>query len=157
MSSLEPLINLIVVLAVLSLAAERATNLLKLGQPDLRVRTTDDAKEKLREQAITWQSVFIGVGLALLMKADMFEILASLNAPWDTLGWVRVTDSGWVRVPATANLGTALYAAGGSVVTGLALGFGSKFWHELLDGILELRGLAQNLKKKADPPTTPEG
>jgi hypothetical protein len=143
MSSLEPLINLIIVLTVLSVAAERATNLLKLRSKEMRERSPDPDMEKKREQAITWRSILIGIGLAVLMKANLFELLSSLEAPWDTLGWIRMTDAGWIRVPATENLGTTVYAIGGSLLTGLALGFGSKFWHELLDAVLELRGLAR--------------
>ncbi len=32
----------------------------------------------------------------------------------------------------------------GSAITGLALGFGSKFWHEVLDAVFEIRNMAKN-------------
>jgi hypothetical protein len=148
MESFEPLINLLIVLTVLSVAAERATNLLKLRHADLRVAVKEKPEEKRREERITFRSVFVGIFLAILVKADFFEILSNLDSPWQTLGWVQVSGSEWVRAPASAGAGTALYAILGSVVTGVALGFGSKFWHEVLDAVLELRGYAQRLRER---------
>lgn len=39
---------------------------------------------------------------------------------------------------------SALYAAVGSGFTGLALGFGSKFWHDVLSIMFELKSMARN-------------
>ena len=150
MSTLEPLINLLILLTVLSVAAERATNVIKLRREELRVPDPENKKkEKEREQGITFWAVVMGIGLAILVKADLFEIMTHLDSPWETLGWVRVTESEWSRVPATNNVGTALYALGGSAITGVALGFGSKFWHECLDIVFEVRNRAKALREKA--------
>jgi hypothetical protein len=69
MSSLEPLINLIVLLTVLSVAAERLTNDFKLEEQDLREKREDEPSEKERERAITWHSIMIGMAIALAVKA----------------------------------------------------------------------------------------
>jgi hypothetical protein len=151
MSSLEPLLNLIALLTVLSIAAERASNFLKLGHPDLRNATGTEKGEKEREHRITLRSLFVGVALAILVKANLFEIFMSIDAPWDTLGWFQAAESKWVPAAAAANIGTVAYALMGCAITGVALGFGSKFWHEILDGILELRGITKGLRKKYNP------
>jgi hypothetical protein len=155
--TLQPLINLLIVLTVLSMVAERVTNILKLDNPELRVRRTNGSEddEKKREGGITWRSLIVGVVVALVVKANIFEILVSLDAPWETLGWVRLDGSVWERVPATASVGTALYAAGGSALTGLGLSFGSKFWHEFLDAILEIRNIIKRIRQEA-PLAKPE-
>jgi hypothetical protein len=151
MSSLEPLLNLIALLTVLSIAAERASNFLKLGHPALRNDTGTEKGEKEREHRITLRSLLVGVALAILVKANLFEIFMSIDSPWDTLGWFQAAESQWVPAAATASIGTAAYALVGCAITGMALGFGSKFWHEILDGVLELRGITKALRKKYTP------
>jgi hypothetical protein len=64
MPSLEPLINLIVLLTVLSVAAERLTNDFKLKERDLREKREDEPSEKARERAIRWHSILIGMAIA---------------------------------------------------------------------------------------------
>jgi len=154
MSSLEPFINLLILLTVLSIAAERATNFFKLRNPALRDAARPGAErdkhEKVREHGITVRSLLIGIALAVLVKANLFEILSSIESPWDTLGWFQQVDDKWAPAAAAASLGTAGYALLGSAITGIALGFGSKFWHELLDSVLELRGVAKALRKKQE-------
>jgi len=148
METLEPLVNLLILLTVLSVAAERATNILKLRNTDLQDSATSNLSEKEREHRITVRSIGLGVLLAILVKANLFEIMAQLDSPWQTLGWVEVTAGQWSRSAATAGLGPFLYALAGSAITGVALGFGSKFWHEILDTVFEIRGIAKGLRKK---------
>ena len=143
MNTLEPIVNLLVVLTVLSIAVERATNAFKLHNVELRVESKSKEVEKVREQRITDRSLAVGVVLAVLAKANFFEIVTHLDAPWETLGWAHASGSQWFRDPATMAWGSFFYALGGSAVTGIALGFGSKFWHEILDSVLELRGIAK--------------
>lgn len=158
MSTFEPLINLLVVLTVLSLAAERITNAIKLRRPALRVAwpdkvglTAEEKKEapdaeKQRELDIIQRSLGISIALAILVKADLFAILGRLDAPWDTIGWVHMSGPDLVRSTSLSSFPAALYAVGGSIITGIALGFGSKFWHDLLDIVFNAR---ENLKKLA--------
>jgi hypothetical protein len=123
---LEPLVNLAVLLSALSVAAERLANALKLAEPDLRARKASAPAEKARERRIALRALAASVALAVLMKADFFEILAHLDAPWDTLGWVRPGAERWTA-------GRLLQALAGMLLTGISLGFGSKFWHDVLD------------------------
>ena len=132
METFEPLINLLVLMGVLSMVAERVANAIKLGRPDLRHRKHTAWEEKERERRIARVAVVASILLAVVVKADFFEILAHLEAPWDTLGWSRPTG-------AAASVGRLLQTVFGTVVTGLALGFGSKFWHGVLDAVARLR------------------
>ena len=150
MDSLEPIINILVVLAVLSMASERITNILKMGRADLRVRTRDEQQERARVQKIQSRSFMTGIFLALVAKADIFSMLVHIDDPWRTLGWVRVTGAQWFQSPALASPGTILFTIGGCILTGTALGFGSKFWHDVLGAVYELRSLARNKSSTYD-------
>lgn len=150
MSSLEPFINVLILLTVLSIAAERATNFFKLRNAELREAKGSDKAEKDREHRITVRSLLVGIAVAIVVKANLFEILTRVDAPWDTLGWFQQSESKWVLAAAAGSVGTAFYAVMGSALTGIALGFGSKFWHEMLDGVLELRGIAKKIRKRSE-------
>jgi len=150
MSSLEPFINILILLTVLSIAAERATNFFKLRSEGLRDAAASEKGEKAREQRITVRSLLVGIAVAIAVKANLFEILTRIDAPWDTLGWFQQAESTWVPAAAAGSIGTASYAVLGSALTGIALGFGSKFWHEVLDGVLELRGIAKKMRKRKE-------
>jgi len=152
MESFEPLINLLVVLTVLSVAAERITELLKLRDSDLRDRKLAIAKgeEKERAYKISLRATLIGMILALGVKADFFEILTHLEDPWATFGWVQVKEHQWFKAPATRGVGNFIYALSGCVLTGIALGFGSKFWHDVLGAVYELRSIARNRNERAE-------
>jgi hypothetical protein len=143
MSNFEPLINLLVLLTILSVVAERTSNVIKFRKPELRNRKVDPTEERQREGAIQAQTLKIGIVIAIIAKADMFSMLAHLDDPWSTLGWVRVIGVQWFQSPATQNAGAILYTLGGCALTGLALGFGSKFWHDLLSTVFELRTMAR--------------
>ena len=126
METFEPLINLLVLMSALSIASERLANGMKLRDPELSEKKPGLRDEKARERRIAQRALAASVVLAVLMKADFFEILSHLEAPWDTLGWVRPAEDGWTAT-------RALHTLGGTIVTGICLGFGSKFWHDLLD------------------------
>jgi hypothetical protein len=132
MATFEPLINLLVLLSALSVAAERLANAIKLGHTDLREKKGNPQEEKARERRIAVRALTASMALAVFMKADFFEILSHLEAPWDTLGWVRPAGDKWT-------LSLFLQALSGTMVTGISLAFGSKFWHDVLDRVHGLR------------------
>jgi hypothetical protein len=154
MSNLEPLINLVVLMSTLSIAAERLTNAIKLRRADpdvlpIRLRGRHGSRDSRRmhpgeekewERLVGHQALLVSILLAVLLKADFFEIVGNLNAPWDTLGWVRLSGSQMVRNPALDSLPRALYTLSGAILTGIAMGFGSKFWHDVLDIVYSTRG-----------------
>lgn len=144
MNGIEPLINLLIVLTALSVAAERITNIWKLQSPAMRTLKGAPDKEKDRERAIAGRVMLVGIGLALVLKADLIAILRRLDAPWDTLGWFQMRGSIPIIAPEVESVLGVTIALLGCVATGVSLGFGSKFWHDLLDTFLELRNMARN-------------
>lgn len=139
MQAFAPLINLLVVLTILSVVAERITNAIKLRRPALRVRGESNEAERDREFSISLHSVGIGVIVALAVKANFFELVTHLEEPWTTFGWVNVEKYRWIRSPATTGFGPFAYTIVGCVLTGAALGFGSKFWHDVLGTVYDIR------------------
>ncbi len=145
MSGLEPVINVLTLLTVLSITAERLTNVLKLQNEKLREKKSRNSKQELdRHRSIQARNLAMGIFLALIVKADMFSIVAHLDNPWTTLGWVRVSGAQWFQTAALGDIGTVIYAIVGCLITGVALGFGSKFWHDTLGAIYELRSIGRN-------------
>lgn len=144
MAPFEPMVNVLVLLSVLSFMAERVTNAWKLSNPTLSIRKVQAEAERDREKAIAGRTIIAGVVLALLVKANMLEIVANPTDPWGTIGWVTTREGAWFRSLALTSMGSFLYAVAGSALTGLALGFGSKFWHDTLGGIYELRSFVRD-------------
>jgi hypothetical protein len=142
MAAFEPLVNLLVLMSALSIAAERLANALKLRHPDLRDRKAGARDEKARERRIAQRALAASVVLAVVVKADFFAILSHLDAPWDTLGWVRPAPQGWT-------VGRFLHTLAGTIVTGISLGFGSKFWHDLLDLFYGVRNAVNGERRAA--------
>ncbi len=136
MDAFTPLVNLFAILTALSLAAERITNIVKLRSKDLRNKARN---EKDRERQITNRALLVSLAVALLVKADFFEILSRLDAPWETLGWARMQAGELVRSSAVSGVGRFIYAVTGCLLTGCAMGFGSRFWHDVLGVLLDTR------------------
>lgn len=153
MDALDPIINLLTLLTALSVVAERITNVIK-ERRDLKLSAAESEKE--RDYAVHGRAVCVGIALALIIKADFFAFVVHIQDPWSTIGWVRVEGEQWYRSPALRSLGGFLYAVGGCVLTGWALGFGSKFWHDVLGIINELKN-ARKGDADRDPETAPGG
>ena len=139
MQPFQPLINLLVLMSALSIAAERVANTIKLADPELRERRAMPGAEKEREYRIGHRVLLVSIVLAASLKADLFQILAHLDAPWDTLGWVPLTGGAWGHDFTTDSLARLLYTLAGTTLTGISMGFGSKFWHDLLDNLYGAR------------------
>jgi hypothetical protein len=145
MDAFGPIVNVLLVLSVLSVAAERVTNLVKLR----RDKDWCGLEARDRELRITFTNVLAGVTLAAVMKADLFGMLSQPSAPWSTLGWTQWNGQTWVRHAAASSVGGVTYALLGSAITGIALGFGSKFWHDVLGIVVELKKLTEGRSKAA--------
>ena len=165
MEAFEPVINLLVLMTVLSMACERITNVFKLkdqqqeadrevtkekaaagkpgGPPPKLTRNEEAAKKSTTDYKVSLQSILWGIALAILAKANIFEILNNLQDPWATLGWVRLEEYSWVRSPASASFGRFIYTLGGCLITGVGLGFGNKFWHDLLETAYQVKKIAR--------------
>lgn len=156
MEVLAPLINLLVFMTVLSMTAERITNILKLRNDKLRMKQNDENAEREREYAITWRGMLIGIILSILVKANFFEVMTHLDDPWSTLGWVQMRDYYWVVSPVLTSVGAILLALAGCIITGVGLGFGNKFWHDFLGIVYETRDKYRKLKRGELVPPPPD-
>jgi hypothetical protein len=148
--SFEPIINILTVLTVLSVAAERLTNVVKLRQDP----SWKQKKGRARELHINASTMIIGVSLAITTKADIFEILTHPLGPWSTLGWTAFDGTTWVRHASATSVSGAVQALLGCSITGFSLGFGSTFWHDTLGIVIELRKLTE---KRATARAVPDG
>lgn len=152
MDSLQALVNVLALLAVLSAMSERVTNVLKLRDVSLREHPRAPGEERMREHRIQLRAVLVGILLAILVKANLFEILARIESPWRTLGWVRLSSGQWFQSPSTDSAGTIAYTMIGCAFTGTALGLGAKFWHDLLGTVFELRSMARQWNARLEAP-----
>ena len=137
METLDPVINLLTLLTALSVVAERLTNVIKERYDMDKADTA--VTEKQRDHAVHGRAACVGIGLALVLKADFFTIVQHINDPWGTIGWVRVEGDQWYRATELRSIGAFIYTILGCVVTGWALGFGSKFWHDVLSIVNEFK------------------
>ena len=126
----EILVSLVVVLLPLSFIAERFSNFFKLILPskgklgfgNIRHKEDNPKKEKIRERKIFLLSLLSGEIVAFSLKADLFQIIEN-----GKIGWNHTSnDLLWIV---------------GCLFTGFFLSWGSKFWHDLLGILLEVKNL----------------
>jgi hypothetical protein len=151
----DKLILITIILFVLSLISERIANFFKLYLPEdqwflrlippgkFRTKQDDEYEEKCRIRRVFIIALMSGFAVALFLKADIIAIFNAPNDPQDTLGWDRI------KFPDGAEgiwkLPTVLSSIFGCLLTGFFLSFGSKFWHDLLDLLLESKNLRRRL------------
>jgi len=146
----ENVINATLVLFILSLITEKVSNFLKLQSARLAISQKSLLFETARTRAIQKRTTLIGIVIAILCKANLFNIFN----PDSPLFWVRSELLFFNKDPWGLNkdfewigfIGIIF----GSVLTGLFLSFGSKFFHDLLDLLLEAKNLKRKLADKAD-------
>jgi len=132
---MEQVIPPIIVLLILSLITEKISNVIKLQFAALN-QSSSGSEEKLRQKRIQWISVVTGICVSIAAKANLFLMFTNgFNLFWDS-----------VKLPQE----TLLSNITGSIVTGLFLSLGSKFFHDLLDLIFQVKSLKKKLNNKAD-------
>jgi hypothetical protein len=90
----------------------------------------DDAKEQARVYRILKINVWSGILLAAILKADLIKIFNNINEPGKTLGWSNISEYGLLD---------AILLPFGIILTGCFISFGSKFWHDLLDILYQIK------------------
>jgi hypothetical protein len=162
---LDKAIAIAIMLFILSMIAERIITWVKLqfGKPghsllffstedeDDSQRNEDPQKEKKRELKILGLNIVISVLISLLAGADFFAILGAAE-PFKALGYpnpcsisVSIKELG-----AAALIYKVVGRIFGSVLTGLFISLGSKFWHDMLDMLF----YTKNIKEKLVNPDT---
>jgi hypothetical protein len=120
----------------LSMISERVANLYKLRTPKLRKRSDDQDQEKVREQGIMITAIASGILVAAVAGADFFtlinhgQLLDYTSQKWDYLLFLKTF--------------------AGILLTGIFISLGSKFWHDMLDIVLQISALKQSMAKKQD-------
>lgn len=116
------LIAIVVILFILSLIAERVTNLVKLLPFwNLAIKRSTPKGEKEREWYILLLSLGSGFLVASLTVADFFELI-------DGKGIKIISEIEWENIP-------------GIILTGFFISLGSKFWHSMLDLVMDFSKL----------------
>lgn len=122
-------------LFILSVISERITNFIKLNlqsvtelMGNFRLHESDSKKEKKREQGIVNWAIAIGVLVAVFSKADLFYLIENgePSRQWKDISIIGV------------------------VLTGCFLSLGSKFWHDLLDLLLQIKNLKSKLNDRQE-------
>lgn len=145
MAGAETLVGLLFILSIIS---ERITNAAKLWMSDfniidgintgnLKQRETDPRLEKLRERRILGWNLFFGFITAGIVQVSMLCVAANLNNPYSVIGWNNIGNV----VDGPLNAFTLII---GWFFTACFISLGSKFWHDLLDLLFEVKN-ARNL------------
>ena len=90
----------------------------------------DDAYEQARVFRILKINVWSGILLAAILKADLIKIFNNINEPGKTLGWNNISEYGVLD---------SILLPFGIILTGCFISFGSKFWHDLLDILYQIK------------------
>jgi hypothetical protein len=114
-------ITITTIMLMLSLISERVSNLVKLNWPVLRDKGKTENEEKIRERNVLVLAVVSGCLVAIVAGADLFTLVNKgklLNA--NSLNRTNVL---------------------GMLLSGLFISLGSKFWHDVLDIVLQFSKL----------------
>lgn len=137
---MDSIIQLVLILFVLSIICERIANFLKLQFSNKRLlllfrvgntrdRSKDPAEEKRRELRILKLNLCCGILTAVAIRADLITLLQHSANASSVIGWDK-----------NSQITTPWYLqAIGFVLTGCFISLGSKFWHDLLDLLLEVK------------------
>ena len=157
METLEKLITLLTTLFTLSLISERIINWMKLyfGQTgkkllfftntkeDITKRSNNPQLNTIRDRKILGLNIIVCVLVAFLVHANLFDFL-KLENPTEHLGWNRFQLPKGSREWLYALFNTIL----GCVMSGLCMSMGSKFWHDALDLLFQIKKQREKLADK---------
>lgn len=133
---MDKVIQPTIVLLILSLITEKIADFFKLQSQFLANKQISVIDEKLREKKIQHLTIIVGVVIALISKANLFDFFKDNFK----LFW---TEDDFIGVVLLSNII-------GSIVSGLFLSLGSKFFHDLLDVLLQVKNLKRKMNEKAD-------
>jgi len=138
-NGLDKVIEIAAVLLILSLITEKISNLIKDQLPSL-AKTDDESKKTSKEiqkrnRIIQYITISVGIGVALVCKANFFYFFDD----GIDLFWTSASVS---------SLSMILKNVIGSIMTGFFLSPGAKFFHDLLDTLLQVRNLKRKLNDK---------
>ena len=148
----DKLIAATILLFILSMISERMVTFIKLWcvdgkrflfwvvpkDIDTSTPSDDPATEVRRTRAILAINLTVSILVALVAKASLFDIF-NLSKDTDVssfLGWEITDIASWER------FGSIVV---GCLLTGSFISLGSKFWHDLLDLLLQVKDLKEKM------------
>ncbi len=150
MDMLQQIIQLVIILFLLSMVCERIadflkhylseSNFFKIGDT-LTKSPNNSVAENKRAYRIMKINVCCGVITATILKADLIKIFNNIESPGQTIGWSTIEGYNTIDY---------CFLIPGIVLTGCFISFGSKFWHDLLDILYEIK----NTKRVLSDPDT---
>lgn len=144
--SIEYFITTTMVLLILSMVTEKITNWIKLGN-----KWSDKfgkLEGKAKERQVQKLSMTTGIVIAIAAKANIFKVYdPDFNMFWASVDFSFCNDADGKDC---VTLGTFLLNIFGSVITGIFLSLGSKFFHDLLDILLQVKNAKRKLNERAD-------
>jgi hypothetical protein len=141
---MDSILPLITALFILSMISERIVNFIKLQFSNkkflgIQLKNLKDASlisdvEDARTKRILVLNIIIGTFVAVGMRADLIAMMKNLQNPSQGIGWSKnLTMADWLTLPV------------GCLLTGCFLSLGSKFWHDLLDLVMQVKDLKRTL------------
>ena len=127
--------TIVTILLALSLISERVSNFIKLHSKKLRERTGTMEEEKVRERNIQRLALFSGLLVSAIAGADLFNLLKGKEGGLLGFSWANFGDPTIIL---------------GMILTGFFISLGSKFWHDMLDIVLQFSELKKFQAKKQD-------
>ena len=113
---------------------EKIGNFIKLSEISWLKKRMKTSSEDQRERKIQTMSMLTGIGVALIAKANIFQVYS--NPKFEFF---------WSSTDLNATLAGWLSNILGSLLCGLFLSLGSKFFHDLLDMLLQVKNLKRKL------------
>ncbi len=155
---MESLLYVFGVLAVFSMVHERVLEMLRVprerlaawleGKPGAspgwtRLKTALDA---LTIGSLNWVS---GVALALVTHADLLALLGSRVEASRFADFYMTDERAWSRLFDETTRGSQVVHLFGCVLMGFSTTVGSKFWHDALSGLMDLRKRVKDVEQDA--------
>ena len=149
---LEKGVSIAIMLFLLSMISERFITWMKIyfgkkgrslplfsdKNEDLRSKPKTKEEEKVRELKTLGLNIVLSILIAIIAHASLFDIL-NADTPYQSLGW------GKDNIAKIEHFGDILLLILGSILTGLFISLGSKFWHDLLDLLLYTKSLKEKM------------
>jgi len=132
--TLNLLYAIITILFILSMISERISNLFKLKTNDLKLKRISAGGEKDRERGIMWLAIKSGCIVALFSGADFFTLVE--RGKLVTYADLFEQDHLWFLLPKTLI---------GVFLSGVFISLGSKFWHDMLDIVMQVANLKKSM------------
>jgi len=128
-------VSIVLTLFILSLITERISEFIKTQFKSFYMKSENNPElERKRERNLLILSGAVGIIIALICNADFFSLIAKKG----------------VIVPITSISDFTFRSVIGCIITGLFLGQGSKFFHDLLDALLYYKNVKKALYNKSE-------